>query len=60
MNERDAEAERMQDVAEQEEIPDMAQDESVEEAQVHARRAPRELTEAERLRHEATHIPIMV
>ncbi len=33
------------------------EDDCMEEAEVVARKAPREPTEAERLRHEATHIP---
>ena len=55
------EADRMAEAMRMQEEPrmqvDVQDDEGTEEAPVKARRAPREPTEAERLRHEVTHLP---
>ena len=53
--ERDAETARTDDV--EVEGQDAEDEEQVEVADVRARRSPKEPTEAERLRHEATHVP---
>ena len=53
--ERDAETAGIMDVVEEEDLAEPV--EGVEESPVRAKKAPKEPTELERLRHEATHLP---
>lgn len=55
--ERGAETARVGKLLGDDGIGDEDLEDEVEEAQLKARGAPKELAEAERIRHEATHLP---